>query len=204
MFSTIRAKAAYSKLIEKCVRETKGTSTPVRAEHLLRQKGWERGGAPYWPVHETSVITGWKNIYCGIETCPGFMPGCYIQAINPIFIGNYSRISANVGLISANHEPTDLRKHIPSVGIKIGEYCWIGMNVVVLPNVELGDFAIVGAGSIVTKSFSEGYCIIAGNPARKIRELNANECIRYSSDKIYYGFIPAMDFPFYRKKYLNI
>ena len=45
------------------------------------------------------------------------------------------------------------------------------MNCVILPGVELGDNTIVGAGSIVTKSFKEGKCIIAGNPAKKLRDL---------------------------------
>ena len=46
------------------------------------------------------------------------------------------------------------------------------MNSVVLPGVKLGDHTVVGAGSIVTKSFPEGYCVIAGNPAKMIKKIN--------------------------------
>ena len=46
------------------------------------------------------------------------------------------------------------------------------MNCVLLPGVILGDNTIVGAGSIVTKSFPMGSCVLAGNPARIIRVLN--------------------------------
>jgi acetyltransferase-like isoleucine patch superfamily enzyme len=42
------------------------------------------------------------------------------------------------------------------------------MNAVILPGVTLGDHTIVGAGSVVTHSFPEGHCTIAGNPAKKI------------------------------------
>lgn len=42
----------------------------------------------------------------------------------------------------------------------------------ILPGITLGDNTIVGAGSVVTKSFPEGNCIIAGNPAKKIRDLD--------------------------------
>jgi acetyltransferase-like isoleucine patch superfamily enzyme len=42
-----------------------------------------------------------------------------------------------------------------------------------LPEVELGDHTIVGAGSVVTKRFKEGNCVIAGNPAKIIRKIES-------------------------------
>ncbi len=52
--------------------------------------------------------------------------------------------------------------------IKIGNNCFIGIRSIILPGVILGDNTIVGAGSVVTKSFTEGNVIIAGNPAHAI------------------------------------
>ena len=49
------------------------------------------------------------------------------------------------------------------------------MNSVILPGVTLGPHTIVGAGSVVTHSFPDGYCVIAGNPARLIRTLDAGQ-----------------------------
>ena len=43
------------------------------------------------------------------------------------------------------------------------------MNAVILPGVELGPKTIVGAGSVVTHSFLQGDCVIAGSPASVIR-----------------------------------
>lgn len=54
--------------------------------------------------------------------------------------------------------------------ITIGEDCWIGGNVVVLPGVTIGRGVTVGAGSVVTKDV-EDYVVVAGNPARVIRRL---------------------------------
>ena len=98
--------------------------------------------------------------------------GNYYQAIAKIYIGKGSYIGPNVGLITANHDPNNLDNHREPKEIIIGAQCWIGMNSVILPGVELGDKTIVGAGSVVTKSFKDGNCIIAGNPARMIRLLD--------------------------------
>ncbi len=97
--------------------------------------------------------------------------GNYFQAIGKITIGRGTYIAPNVGLITANHDPADLDAHLEPKPIVLGEKCWIGMNSVILPGVTLGDGTVVGAGAVVTKSFPEGHCVIAGNPAKKLRDL---------------------------------
>lgn len=157
----------------------------------------------YWPVHRTSKVTGCNNILAGIDTCPGYMGGCYIQGIGKIMIGDYTQIANNVSIISANHDLYDSRKHIPGK-VDIGKYCWLGSGVKIMPNVTLGDFTIVGAGAIVTKSFPEGYCVIGGNPAKIIKYLEKEKCIPFHNGIEYYGYIKAEKFESYRKKYLTI
>jgi len=130
-----------------------------------------------WPVHFTSRVICPEKVKRGKCVYPGDMPGCYIQAINGIEIGDYSIFAPNVGLISANHDPRNLDRHLPAPPIRIGKHCWIGMNAVILPGVELGDHTIVGAGSVVTQSFPEGFCILGGIPARIIRKLSPEELI---------------------------
>lgn len=99
-------------------------------------------------------------------------PNCYFQGIGAkIIIGKGAQIAPNCGFITANHDINDITKHAEGKSIIIGKNCWIGMNSVLLPGVKLGDHTIVGAGSIVTKSFEEGNCIIAGNPAQIIKKL---------------------------------
>jgi len=48
--------------------------------------------------------------------------------------------------------------------------CWVGANVIILPGVEIGANAVVGAGSIVTKSVPAA-TLVAGNPAKFIKSL---------------------------------
>lgn len=184
-------------------KETAGTQTPISFLIWYKQKiiGYNRSA--YWPVHFTSLVSGWNNIYAGIETSPGLMPGCYIQAIGKIYIGDYTQIAPNVGIISANHDLYDSRKHIVSK-VKIGKYCWLGMGTVILPGVELGDYTIVAAGSIVTKSFPDGFCVIGGNPAKLIKLLEKEKCVIHKSEYEYNGYIPAKKFEEFRKRYLNV
>jgi acetyltransferase-like isoleucine patch superfamily enzyme len=145
---------------------------------ILRQNGNVR-----WAIHHTSTIHSAQNIKRGINVYPGDSPGVYINAINGISIGDHTNIGPNVGLISANHDFVNNDLAVPTKAIVIGKHCWIGKDANILPEVELGDFTIVGAGSIVTKSFSRGYCVIAGNPATIIKELNQKECLDFAKTK---------------------
>lgn len=99
--------------------------------------------------------------------------GCYFQNfLGKIEIGSGTFIAPNVGIITSNHKLDNLSCHEEAKNVIIKKDCWIGMNSMILPGVILGNHTIVGAGSIVTKSFEEGNCIIAGNPAKKIRDLD--------------------------------
>ena len=137
-----------------------------------------------WHIHYTSTVIFPEKIVRGKNVYPGDSPGNYIEASNGIFIGDYTNIGPNVGIISANHDLIDNSKHTPTQSIHIGKFCWIGMNAVILPGIVLGDFCIVGAGSVVTKSYAEGHCVIAGNPAILIKTLNKTECDRFRETKL--------------------
>jgi acetyltransferase-like isoleucine patch superfamily enzyme len=183
--------------------ETQGTQTPISFRDWFRQEVLNINRGPYWPVHPSSKVTGWRNVLAGVETSPGAMPGCYIQALGPVILGDYTQIAPHVSIISSNHKLEDLRLH--DIGsVEIGEYSWIGIGSVILPNVTLGPFTIVGANSVVNKSFPEGYCVLAGNPAHIIKKLNPEECLRYRSHCEYHGFIPKADFEEFRLKELLV
>jgi carbonic anhydrase/acetyltransferase-like protein (isoleucine patch superfamily) len=185
------------------ITKTQNTQTPITFDMWFNQQIRGINYGPYWPVHPASTVVGWRNILAGAETSPGYMGGCYIQAIGKIYIGDYAQIGPNVGLISSNHSAIENNKHLIGT-IRIGAYCWIGMGAIVLPNVELGDFTIVGAGSVVTKSFPDGYCVIGGNPARLIRRLDSKQCVRSTSKYEYHGYVPKAKFDAFRRRHLNV
>lgn len=126
-----------------------------------------------FPVPRGINIVNPNNIIFDPDDIDNFLSlGCFWQATKAkIIVGKGTMIAPNCGLITTNHDIHDITKHVEGKDIIIGDKCWIGMNCVILPGVELGPNTIVGAGSIVTKSFKEGNCVIAGNPAKIIKKL---------------------------------
>jgi carbonic anhydrase/acetyltransferase-like protein (isoleucine patch superfamily) len=171
------------KLIQKSFGLRKDVGLSFYLADFLCRKLMRLNGDTPWAVHFTSRVIAPEKISRGLEVYPGDSPGNYIEASNGIFIGDYTNIGPNVGIISANHNLVDNSVNDPAPPIRIGKFCWIGMNAVVLPGIELGDFTIVGAGSIVTRSFPGGYMVIGGNPALEIKKLNRAECDEFKRNK---------------------
>ena len=90
-----------------------------------------------------------------------------------VTIGNHCKLGPGVTLLTPYHpiDPAKRQTKIEISGsITIGDNAWFGGNVTVLPDVTLGRNVVVGAGSVVTKSFPDNV-IIVGNPARILREI---------------------------------
>ena len=90
-----------------------------------------------------------------------------------IHIGDNTRIAAYSYAYAFNHgmdkdEPIK-NQPVTSSGIQIGSDVWIGANTGIVDGVVIGDHAVVGMGSIVTRSISP-FCKVAGNPAKPIGE----------------------------------
>jgi acetyltransferase-like isoleucine patch superfamily enzyme len=177
----------------------------VNFEFWFKQKVMNWGGnrKAYWPVHWTSKVYDVEKIVVGIDAYPGIMGGCYITGRGGLTIGDYTQIASNVVIITANHDIYDTRKHICSP-VSIGKYCWIGAGVKIMPGVILGDWTIVGAGAVVTKSFPEGYCMIAGVPAKKIKDLEKSKCIPFEVKIKYNGYIRSDKFAKFRVRSFEV
>ena len=97
------------------------------------------------------------------------MPGSLMMSAGGITIEDGAMIAANVQLISNNHDLYE-RQIITCKPVHIGKNAWIGAGSTILPGVTVGDYAVVGAGSIVTKDVP-AWTIVAGNPARVIKTI---------------------------------
>lgn len=135
--------------------------------------GFNRG-APY-PMHFTTRISDYNNLTIPVSSMNNLQsPGAYYQNFSgKIILGEKVFIAPNVGLITSNHKIDNLSEHIPSKDIIISDNCWIGMNSVIMPGIYLAEKTIVGAGSVVTKSFSDGGIVIAGCPAKIIKQIKS-------------------------------
>ncbi|MEG1593283.1 MAG: sugar O-acetyltransferase [Oscillibacter sp.] len=103
-----------------------------------------------------------------------------------IFIGDNVMFGPNVSLMATNHpllapERTALRYpdgHVSmseyAEDIHIGNNVWIACNVVVLGGVHIGDGAVIGAGSVVTKDIP-AHCLAVGVPCKPLRPITAED-----------------------------
>lgn len=95
--------------------------------------------------------------------------GCLMMAAGCITIEDEALIAANVQLISNNHD-LENRMVITCKPVHICRRAWIGAGATILPGVTVGENAIVGAASVVTKDVPAN-TIVAGNPAKIIRKI---------------------------------
>ena len=154
----------------------------------------------YWPIHERSEVRG--KIIIGKGARVGHRPGCVIQGRGRVFIGDYVGIAPNCMIISGNHDLYDQNKVVRKETI-IGDYCWLASSSILLAGVVLGPRTIVGAGAVVTKSFPDGYCVLAGNPARVVKTLDKEKFVCERPETEFYGYIREDKFASYYEKYLS-
>lgn len=101
-------------------------------------------------------------------------PNSYLDGVGGILIGSDVLISPNCKLLSTQHNFQDSQITINKQGrelakVVVEDDVWIGANTVILPGITIHKGAVVGAGSVVTKDVKR-YEVVAGNPARKIKE----------------------------------
>jgi acetyltransferase-like isoleucine patch superfamily enzyme len=98
--------------------------------------------------------------------------GAHLSVMRPMTIGDNAIIGANSYLLTNQHRFESREIPMRDQGYKceplvVGEDVWIGANCVIMPGIEIGRGAIIGAGSVLTETVGP-YEIWGGIPARKI------------------------------------
>jgi len=136
--------------------------------------------------HPETISIG-SNVYVGHHTIlKGYHKGemiigdhswigqeCFFHSAGGIIVGKAVGVGPMVKILTSFHKDTDpsiplLYEPLEFKEVIIEDGCDIGIASILLPGVIIGEGAIVGAGSVVTKHVSP-YSVVAGNPARVLR-----------------------------------
>lgn len=107
----------------------------------------------------------WK-LTMGAYACLSENVDCY--TVDKISIGDQATVSQGVKLCAAGHDITSKIMELTHMPIVIGGNVWVAGWSIILPGVTIGEGAVVGAGSVVTKDV-ERWTVVAGNPAKFIK-----------------------------------
>ncbi|MEL6486490.1 MAG: acyltransferase [Pseudomonadota bacterium] len=156
-----------------------GRSSKIGARTLiegLSKEGVEIGAGVtlgrYGRIRATATLTQiGKGVRIGDYV--GIGDFFYLGAFGGIDIGPETIVGERLTIHSDNHDFDDVstairRQATTAMPVSIGARCWFGSNVTILGGVEIGDDCVIGAGSVVTRSFPAG-SIIVGNPGRMVR-----------------------------------
>lgn len=126
---------------------------------------------------------GGKHVHFGDGVYANFGLTCVDDT--HIYVGSHTLFGPNVVLATAGHPMMpELRKHgiQYNMPIHIGENCWLGAGVIVVPGVTIGDNVVIGASSVVTKDIPSN-SVAMGTPCRVVRQINDHDKEYYFKDK---------------------
>lgn len=121
-----------------------------------------------------TMFGGFSNVSKDLVTAPYVYIGPRCNIYPNVYIGAYSLLANDVSIVGADHDFSKVGVPIVFSGREvipktiIGNDVWIGAHAIVMAGVEIGDGAIIAAGSVVTKDV-QAYTIVGGIPAKKIK-----------------------------------
>lgn len=122
-------------------------------------------------IHMKTFIEG-NKIIIGENTV--INRSCYIDGRGELIIGSKVSISPHVHIITVSHDMNSPYFKNTYTTVKIDDFVWIGSRALILQGVSIGEGAVIGAGSVVTKDVLP-YTFVAGIPAKKIKERIKNQ-----------------------------
>ncbi len=140
-------------------------------------------GDPVWIMQPITTLARGKTVHIGAGTY--INSGLTLIDDYEIHIGEECLLATNVTICTTGHPVhPELRPNgeMYSFPVKIGNGVWIGAGAVILPGVTIGDHAVIGAGSVVTKDIPANV-VAVGNPCRVMREITDRDKEYYYHDR---------------------
>ena len=134
-----------------------------------------------WLGHGTKIRCHEGVVSIGAKTVLG--QECTISAYQHVSIGRECVIADRVMLIDFDHGVVETERPVRLQGIykrdvRVGHNCWIGYGACILRGVTVGDNAIVGTSTVITKDVPDN-AVVAGAPARVLRMRPEPESMRW-------------------------
>ena len=112
------------------------------------------------------------NFKCGDAVCVG--PRAEIYNKDEVVVGSNVIISQDAWLCTASHDISSSRMELRTAPIRIGSNAWIAARASILPGIEIGEGAVVGACAVVARGV-EPWTVVVGNPAKAIGRRNLSD-----------------------------
>ncbi len=123
---------------------------------------------PLGYARHIGVRVGEKTVFYGMPS------GMFGSEPFLVTIGSHCHITSGVQFVTHDGGPLILRHKYKDLDytapIVVGDYVYIGIRSIILPGVVIGNYCIIGAGSVLTKSIKD-HSVAAGSPARVICNL---------------------------------
>ena len=129
---------------------------------------------PIYFCYGTHISVG-KGSYINVN--------CNVIDDGLIEIGKAVMFGPGVTIATVGHPINPaMREYMYTDHVKIGDNCWIGVNVTICPGVTIGENTVIGAGSVVTGDIPANV-VAVGNPCRVVREINEHDMEYYYKDR---------------------
>lgn len=102
----------------------------------------------------------------------------FIDCNGGVYIGDYATI-AGLRTQILTHSVNVYTNRQEARPVHIGRYCFVGTGCIILPGAALPDYCVLGAGSVLNKSFTETHALYAGNPAILRKKLDPDATLYF-------------------------
>ena len=161
--------AARERVRDLCQALNNTREAEAAARRRLLRDLFAAGGDSVWMQPPFFCDYGF-NITLGERVFFNF--NCIVLDVCPVRIGSFTLFGPAVQIYTPMHPlNAELRRRQEfGKSVDIGADVWVGGGAIILPGVRIGDRAVIGAGSVVTRDVPEGV-FAAGNPCRVIRQI---------------------------------